>query len=149
MQIQINWLLQKPTDLDLHWFLRQGMSCSAREGLNYLHLFEWKLEFDLNQETMYGYLVFTPQLFANSRLISLSDNLEINIADYLFLKIATTPISMHHIYPKYWDTLSTYHTCPKIWNSPFYYLLYLKYSGMSELFAKAYLSQYLGLLWYK
>ena len=24
---------QKPTDLDLHCLLRQGMSCSAREGL--------------------------------------------------------------------------------------------------------------------
>ena len=26
--------LQDPTDLDLHCFLRQGMSCSAKEGLN-------------------------------------------------------------------------------------------------------------------
>ena len=25
--------LKKPTDLDLHCLLRQGMSCSAREGL--------------------------------------------------------------------------------------------------------------------
>ena len=25
---------QKPTDLDLHCLLRQGMLCSAREGLN-------------------------------------------------------------------------------------------------------------------
>ena len=33
MQIQISWLLQKPTDLDLHCLLRQGMSCLAREGL--------------------------------------------------------------------------------------------------------------------
>ena len=30
---QISWLLKKPTDLDLHCFQRQGMSCSAREGL--------------------------------------------------------------------------------------------------------------------
>ena len=28
------WLLQKSTDLDLHCLLRQGMSCSAKEGLN-------------------------------------------------------------------------------------------------------------------
>ena len=35
MQIQISWLFQKPTDLDLHCFLKQGMSCSAREGLIY------------------------------------------------------------------------------------------------------------------
>ena len=27
MQIQISWLLQMPTDLDLHCLLRQGMSC--------------------------------------------------------------------------------------------------------------------------
>ena len=25
--------------------------------------------------------------------------------------------------PKYWDTSSTYHTCPKILNSPLYYYL--------------------------
>ena len=37
MQIQISWLLQKPTDLDLHCLLRQGMSCSAREGLRFFH----------------------------------------------------------------------------------------------------------------
>ena len=69
-----------------------------------------------------------------------------------------------HIYPKYWDTLSTYHTCPKNWKSPFYYLLIAVLYGKqcrpwsdaafcsiwsgSTLFAKAYLSQYLGLLWY-
>ena len=83
------------------------------------------------------------------------------------------------IYPKYWDRqafansvdpdiLSTYHTCPKIWNSPFCYLLMcLKYCCMyskqrrhwsdtafcgtwseSTLLANAYLSQYLGLLCY-
>ena len=33
VQIQISWLLQKPTDLNLHCLLGQGMSCSAREGL--------------------------------------------------------------------------------------------------------------------
>ena len=33
VQIQISWLHQKPTDLDLHCLLRQSMSCSAREGL--------------------------------------------------------------------------------------------------------------------
>ena len=38
MQIQISWLLQKPTDLDLHCLLRQGMSCSAREGLRLIRV---------------------------------------------------------------------------------------------------------------
>ena len=33
-----------------------------------------------------------------------------------------------HINPKYLDTLTIYHTCPKIWSSPFCYLLLcLKY----------------------
>ena len=74
----------------------------------------------------------------------------------------------YDIYPKYWDILSIHHTCLKIWNSAFYYLLMcLKYYCMygkqcrpwsdaafcgiwsgSTLFAKAYHSQYLGLLWY-
>ena len=31
-------LLQKPTDLDLHCLLRQGMSCLAREGLSLFSL---------------------------------------------------------------------------------------------------------------
>ena len=35
MQIQISWLLQKPADVDLHWLLRQGLSCSARIGLTF------------------------------------------------------------------------------------------------------------------
>ena len=33
MQIQISWLLQKPTDLDLHCLLRLGMMWLAKEGL--------------------------------------------------------------------------------------------------------------------
>ena len=37
-------------------------------------------------------------------------------------------VTNNSIYSKYWDTLSTYYTCPKIWNSQFYYLLMcLKY----------------------
>ena len=33
VQIQISWLLQKQTDLDLHCLLRQSMMCLARDGL--------------------------------------------------------------------------------------------------------------------
>ena len=74
----------------------------------------------------------------------------------------------YHNNPKYWDTLSTYHTYPTVWNSPFFYfLICLRYCCMydkqcrlwsyaafcsvwsgSTLFVKAYLSQYLRLLWY-
>ena len=42
---------QKPTDLDLHCLLRQGMSCSAREGLR-------KYFLDIVQQT--AYLVCNP-----------------------------------------------------------------------------------------
>ena len=35
VQIQISWLLQKPTDLDLHCLQTQGIYlCSAGQGLN-------------------------------------------------------------------------------------------------------------------
>ena len=83
-----------------------------------------------------------------------------------FLILWLLSVEKYHNNPKYWDTLSTYHTCPKIWNSPFYYLsMCLKYCCMyskqcrprsdaefcsvwswSTLFARTYLSQYLGLL---
>ena len=33
MQIQISWLLQKPTDLDLHCLQRQGISGFSRTGV--------------------------------------------------------------------------------------------------------------------
>ena len=37
----------------------------------------------------------------------------------------------HRILSKYWDILSSYHTCPKIWNSLFYYpLICLKWCWM-------------------
>ena len=39
MQIQISWLLQKPTDLDLHCLQRQGISGFSRTSVKILHLF--------------------------------------------------------------------------------------------------------------
>ena len=38
MQIQISWLLQKPTDLDLHCLQRQGISGFSRTRVNKLFL---------------------------------------------------------------------------------------------------------------
>ena len=69
MQIQITWLLQKPTDLDLHCLQRQVYPDSAGQGLT---------------------MVSCP----------------VNISVVLF--------DIYHIYPKYWDTLTPYHTCPNI-----------------------------------
>ena len=43
VQIQISWLLQKPTDLDLHCLQRQGMSRFSRTKVKLL-LFEITLE---------------------------------------------------------------------------------------------------------
>ena len=74
----------------------------------------------------------------------------------------TTGVCNYCIYLTYWDTLSTYHNYPQIWNTPFYYLLMcLNYCCMydrqcirwsdavycslwsgSTLFAKASLPQY-------
>ena len=36
MQIQISWLFQKPTDLDLHCLQRQVYPGSAGQGLNWV-----------------------------------------------------------------------------------------------------------------
>ena len=37
MQIQVSWLLQKPTDLDLHCLQSQGMSGFSRTRVKYAH----------------------------------------------------------------------------------------------------------------
>ena len=53
MQIQISWLLQKPTELDLHCLLRQGMSCSAREGLSPAVFYKAQLTFICFRKLMF------------------------------------------------------------------------------------------------
>ena len=49
-----------------------------------------------------------------------------------FLPVVFRHINGYYpIYPKYWDTLPSYHTSPKIWNSAFYHLLmFLNYCCM-------------------
>ena len=42
---------------------------------------------------------------------------------FFFLFSFFFSLTWHCIYPKYLDTLKPYHTCPKIWTSPFEYLL--------------------------
>ena len=39
VQIQISWLLQKPTDLELHCLQRWGISGFSRTRVNFLYLF--------------------------------------------------------------------------------------------------------------
>ena len=48
MQIQISWLLQKPTDLDLHCLQRQGISGFSRTRIkaDNLGLVKWKNAFE-------------------------------------------------------------------------------------------------------
>ena len=41
VQVQISWLLQKPTDLDLHCLQRQDISGSAGQGLMYFNSWGW------------------------------------------------------------------------------------------------------------
>ena len=52
MQIKISWLFQKPSDLDLHYLLRQGMSCSAREGLIKI---KFKVDLDSHPASRFTY----------------------------------------------------------------------------------------------
>ena len=39
MQMQISWLLQKPTDLDLHCLQRKGISGFSRTRVNFYVMF--------------------------------------------------------------------------------------------------------------
>ena len=43
---------------------------------------------------------------------------------------------IYYIYPKYWDTLTPYHTCPKTWISPF--LMCLTHCRLNELINSIY-----------
>ena len=62
VQIQVSWLLQKPTDLDLHCLLRQGMSCSAREELRTHSTFLGK-----NKKYQYYYIALDKMLLFNQK----------------------------------------------------------------------------------
>ena len=97
-----------------------------------------------------------------------TDKKKIYIWYFFYLELCLEcDLVFYHIYPKYWETLSIYHTCPKIWNNPLYGLLMCWYCFMygkqcrpwsdaaycciwsgSALFANACLSQYLGILQY-
>ena len=57
-QIQISWLLEKPTDLNLHCLLRLGMSCSAREGL--IRNYAGSLLSNTSRNICFGYLLDSP-----------------------------------------------------------------------------------------
>ena len=128
MQIQISWLLQKPTDLDLHSLLRQGMSCSAREGLNrtlricFLHI--------LFRE--YTCIVLISVQFLEFCLCPIRAWL---IPDFFCaqseLCLTDLRFSRHYrIYPKYSDTSTPYHICSKISTSTIHYpMLCLKIPG--------------------
>ena len=60
-------LVQKPTDLDLQCLLRQGMSCSAREGLNSLH---FKVHKCLRSASSVASSLVSNQILFQSKLIT-------------------------------------------------------------------------------
>ena len=72
MQIQISWLLQKPTDLDLHCLLRKGMTCLAREGLILGHVWQgtaidnmmddFYCAFDIFQKVVFCLALYTEEV---------------------------------------------------------------------------------------
>ena len=52
VQIQISWLLQKPTDLDLHYLQRQGISGFSRTRVNSMFMHKFRL-INLKSNTMW------------------------------------------------------------------------------------------------
>ena len=60
MQIQISWLLKKPTDLDLHCLQNRVYPGSAGQGLN-------NVEKDIKHLVIIMSGLFDKQLFANYR----------------------------------------------------------------------------------
>ena len=54
MQIQISWLLQKPTDLDLHYLQMQGISGFSRTRVKIAHLYSLILVFAVLHKKYYN-----------------------------------------------------------------------------------------------
>ena len=96
MQIQISWLLQKPTDLDLHCLQRHDISGqdkgSAGQGLKWVKYCDQQ---DINSYEMFyeSFLILCVSMLENKYCIN----------------------------PKYWDTWTPYHTGPKFSTCSFYH----------------------------
>ena len=58
MQIQISWLLQKPTDLDLHCLQRQDISRFSRTRVNNLAKLKKWTEYIATDKRGYPYNIF-------------------------------------------------------------------------------------------
>ena len=62
MQVQISWLLQKPTDLDLHCLQMQGICGLSRIRLNAIYQFFIKLFLDNEMFIFEGYGAFNNRI---------------------------------------------------------------------------------------
>ena len=110
VQIQIIWLLQKPTDLDLHCLQRRGISgfSRTRVNINFLQYLIIQVSFT------------TPWYTKNCWIIEWQTVQTPPPSDAAFCGIwslSTLFAQAYCIYPKYLHTLSPYLTCPKIWMS--------------------------------
>ena len=95
---------------------------SLHRAFHYHHLPSWYDLYDVEWEVKYQIIIVI------CFLLSLGDDI-INIRCRLVWALVDCLCTI--FYPEYWDTLTPYHTCTKIWNSPFYYpLMCLKYCGM-------------------
>ena len=88
VQIQISWLLKKPNDLDLHYLLRQGMTCLAREGLNP----HSRLIFSLHSETINLLMQSVLWYCISAR----TTNLLVHLCPYM-IKKASDPNQCHKV----------------------------------------------------
>ena len=90
MQIQISWLLLKPTDLDLHCLERQGVSGFSRTRLRHAKIDSFKIQ-------MYGKEKRHHWFLMNINEMQISKNLKKNNCKYLeyFNGVFTTGLANH------------------------------------------------------
>ena len=83
MQIQISWLLQKPTDLDLHCLQRQGISGFSMTSVNTILFFGFVRKQDLKFPSVWSnHLVGFDGQFHLERISYLPYHIRPNISTY-------------------------------------------------------------------
>ena len=136
----------EPADLDLHCLLRQGMPCSAREGLICcssslvvcLHVVSYVL-------LVCPYLFISPSFCAMGGLCVVTGIFWESALTLITLSIGTPYLLIILVLLLHVSKVCCMHgkQC-RPWSDAMLWSIWSR----STLFAKAYLSQYLGLLWY-
>ena len=124
MQIQISWLLQKPTDLDLHCLQRQGISGFSRTRVNLHHsMGKCLISMKSIKITIFTLSIWTPQLLT-----------------VVSLEFEQGQVTTHVVSKNCWISGKL---CRPWWDAAFCGI-----SSGSTLFAQAWLSKYIPWIWY-